>query len=58
MYEECLKEQARKYVDEYMRDWCGEPQDAYILREQLEKGEGILYEEFKEFLSEKYEIHL
>ena len=50
---EQVKEYARDYADEFMQDWAGEPQDLYLLLEQIEEGKGQLYDEFVEYLETK-----
>ena len=37
-------------AEAFMSGWCGEPQDLPLLREQWQKKEGDLFEEFIEFL--------
>lgn len=37
-------------AEDFMRGWIGEPQDLPLLREQWEKKDGDLFEEFVEFL--------
>lgn len=56
MDKKILKSELHELVDEFMREWCGEPGDSPVLHEEIDRPDerGSMFAEFTEWVGEKY----